>query len=301
MKSWNKRLKRQLLKHFDDQKIPDDLTPLFQSISDSYEHYERENILLERILNLSSEELYSTNTKLRKRNQELDKFVYSTSHDLRAPLTSIMGLLQLIEIENDPKNINKYLGLIKTSALNLDNFIKDIVDYTHNNKKDVEYRQIDFEELVSSCLEKVNYMPSSYSIEKHISVKSSLPFYSDYRRLGNLLTNLISNAIKYCNSSRNDCFLKIIIETDEEQALISIEDNGIGISKEHISKVFNMFYRASDDSKGSGIGLYIVKEIVDKLKGTITVASDLGKGTIFQITIPNHKISIPNTKEAIKA
>ena len=300
MKSWNKRLKRQLLKHFDDQKIPDDLTPLFQSISDSYDHHEKENKLLGRVLNLSSEELFATNTKLRKRNQELDKFVYSTSHDLRAPLTSIMGLLQLIEMENDPKNINKFLELIKTSAINLDNFIKDIVDYTHNNKKDIEYGKIDFEELVSSCLAKVNYMPSSYAVEKNVSVNSRIPFYSDYRRLGNLLTNLISNAIKYCNSSRNDCYLNIAIETDEDQAQIAVEDNGIGIDPDHIDKVFDMFYRASDDSKGSGIGLYIVKEIVDKLNGTITVASELRKGTIFQITLPNHKVSIPSPKEVLE-
>ena len=137
MKTWNKRLKRQLLAHYDDQPIPDDLTSLLQSISDTYDDDERENKLLERVVNLSSEELFTTNTKLRKRNQELDRFVYSTSHDLRAPLTSIMGLLQLIEIEKNPKNVEKFLGLIKTSAVNLDNFIKDIVDYTHNNKKEV--------------------------------------------------------------------------------------------------------------------------------------------------------------------
>lgn len=297
MKSWNKRLKRQLLKHFDDEQIPEDLTQLFQSISDSYDHHEREHTLVERVLNLSSEELFTTNTKLRKRNQELDKFVYSTSHDLRAPLTSIMGLLQLIEIEKDPENINKYLGLIKTSAINLDNFIKDIVDYTHNNKKDIEYTQIDFDELISSCLEKVNYMPSSYSLKKDVTIKSGLPFYSDHRRLGNLLTNLISNGIKYCNSNRNDCFLKIDIETDEQQAKIIIEDNGIGIKKEHLDKVFDMFYRASDDSKGSGIGLYIVKEIIDKLTGTINLSSDFGQGTTFEITIPNHEIKALNIKE----
>lgn len=289
MNSWNKLLKRQLWKHYGDKPVPKEMYALFESINGSYNHFEKEYKLLNRVMELSSDELFNANVELRKRNDELDRFVYSTSHDLRAPLTSILGLLQLIEMTEDEEGVQELLGLIKTSAIKLDDFIGDIIMYTRNKKTEVEQTQIDFRKLISGNIEKFDFMPNSNELKKTIKVEADFPFYSDSQRLDNIFSNLISNSIKYYNSKESNPFCLIEVVIKEKHAEIQIIDNGIGIEEVHLSKIFNMFYRASFTSIGSGIGLYIVKEMIDKLKGTITVRSEFGKGTTFKLLIPNGK------------
>ncbi len=289
MSKKNSHLQRQIWKHYGDKPLPKEVEKLIQTISDSYNNYEKENKLLNRIMNISSEELFTANSELRKRNDELDRFVYSTSHDLRAPLTSILGLLQLIELSENKAETDKYIYQIKQTTLQLDNFIQDIVNYTHNKKLEIDSEEIDFEVLIEECLSKLNFMSDADAIKKIIEVDASIPFKSDRQRLHNLFSNLISNAIKYCNPNTENPFLKVGVTVNGKEAEIVIEDNGIGIDRTHLDKIFEMFYRASAKSKGSGIGLYIVKEIVEKLGGSISVESELNKGTLFTLTLPNQK------------
>lgn len=287
MDGLNTRLKREIWKHLGDNPVPEELKSLLTAVSASYDNYEKEHALLSRIMDLSSEELFDANTELRKRNDELDRFVYSTSHDLRAPLTSILGLLQLIDLSDSKKEKELYLKQIKISTSQLDNFIQDIVSYTHNKKMDLVDEEIDPKEFINESIEKLDFMPNSSRINKEIKIRAEVPFFSDAQRLRNLLSNLISNSIKYYNSSLKNPFLKIDFIVNPERAIILVEDNGIGIKEIHQSKVFEMFYRASPTSKGSGIGLYIVKEIVEKLGGSISVESHFGKGSTFIISLPN--------------
>lgn len=287
MSKRNNHLQRQIWKHYGDKPIPTELIDLIDSISKSYDNYEKEHKLLNRIMDISSQELFDANTELRKRNEELDRFVYSTSHDLRAPLTSILGLLQLIELSGNEDDTKQYVNQIKLTTQQLDNFILDIVSYTHNKKAEIDYEEIDFEKLIDSCMDKLSFMTNAGLIKKEIEIESNVAFYSDQQRLYNLFSNLISNSIKYCNPDSDEAFIKINIKVMDSHAEILIEDNGIGINSEHLDKIFNMFYRASAISKGSGIGLYIVKEIVEKLSGTISVDSTLNHGSTFTLTIPN--------------
>jgi len=122
----------------------------------------------------------------------------------------------------------------------------------------------------------------------HINVDNKMPFHSDKSRIGVVLNNLVSNAIRYQNPEAEHPYVDIEVDTTAEEALIRVKDNGIGISKENQVKIFDMFYRVSESSVGSGLGLYIVKETLDKLKGQITVESELGKGTEFNIRISNN-------------
>ncbi len=257
-------------------------------VSDTYDDYEQEYEFLSRTMDLSSDELMETNKELRKRNEELDRFVYSTSHDLRAPLTSILGLLQVIELTEDPQEIEKFHNQIKKSTLQLDKFIQDIVEYTRNRKQDINYEKINLKELVNGCVEKLDFMDNGGSIDKKICVDQKVDFFSDVKRIDIIFSNLISNAIKYLDNSKSNPFVKISCDCSNGQANIQVKDNGIGISEAHLPSIFNMFYRASSGSKGSGIGLYIVKEIVEKLSGTISIDSTLGEGTTFDIVIPNN-------------
>ena len=124
--------------------------------------------------------------------------------------------------------------------------------------------------------------PASSSIK----IKGTTPFYSDYERLKMVVNNLISNSIRYKGYGR-DPELKFNIKINKKYAEIDVIDNGIGIDKDHIEKVFNMFYRASDKNVGSGLGLFIVKETIEKLNGKVSISSKLNEGTSVHIKIPN--------------
>ncbi|SNS57089.1 Signal transduction histidine kinase [Ekhidna lutea] len=287
---WNKSLKKIIRREMGDEAyIEKKMHPLLDSISDAFDSHDKEYALLNRIMDLSSSELFEANNELRKRNEELDRFVYSTSHDLRAPLTSIMGLLNLMELTDSNKDKEKYLQLMRMSTVQLDLFIQEIVAYTHNKKLGVQSELIDFEDLIEKCISRLSFMNNSDLIRKVVDVKLKFDFYSDRQRLDNLLSNLLSNAIKYCDLSKQDPLVRIVVKSENNHAIIIVEDNGIGIKNESQDRVFEMFYRASAQSKGSGIGLYIVKEIVEKLAGSIKVKSTLGEGTTFEIDLPNQK------------
>ncbi|HEX8517207.1 MAG TPA: PAS domain S-box protein [Bacteroidia bacterium] len=237
----------------------------------------------------AEELLEKQNKELRKTNEELDRFVYSASHDLRAPLASILGLLNISNLEDDIvqlRNINK---MILTSVIKLDSFIKDIVDYSRNSRLEIISEPISFKNLVNDSIEQLHYMEAARNIDIRILVNDSVEFRSDKKRIGVIVNNLLSNAIKYHNLRQEHPYIYFRVNFLEDKAVIEVEDNGSGIHPDSIDKIFNMFYRGSENSPGSGLGLYIVKEIVEKLSGSISVKSTLGNGTMFNIEIPNRR------------
>jgi PAS domain S-box-containing protein len=231
--------------------------------------------------------LKQQNEELSKINAELDRFVYSASHDLRAPLMSIKGLLNMIKVDPEEKNRGNYLELIEKSVSKLDHFILDIINYSRNSRMQVIAKEIDFQELLNESIESLKYMEGAEMVACETTIHSPCPFYSDYSRLLIIFNNIVSNAVRYRDPWKSNSHLKISIATDEEKAVIRFEDNGVGIADEYLNNVFKMFFRANADSKGSGLGLYIVKGVVEKMNGTIDVASKLGEGTVFTIQIPN--------------
>lgn len=286
-KKYNDLLQKQIKKYSNGKEIPEEWAPLFENISESYNHFEHELDLIEKVMNVSSEELLDANQELKKINEEMDRFVYSTSHDLRAPLLSILGLLNIIEKENKQYDIQGYLKLLRDSTVNLDKFISDIIDYSRNSRLDVEKTEVDIGEIINESFKHLNYLPGCSTLLKLVNIDAREKFYCDQRRLVIIFNNLISNAIKYQNPELTDSYVNIEAIIDEKEMKLDIADNGIGIEESYLQKIFNMFYRASPDSKGSGLGLYIVKEAVQKLKGTIEVESTLGMGTKFSLIIPN--------------
>jgi len=223
--------------------------------------------------------------ELEKTNYELDHFVYSVSHDLRAPLSSILGLINVAEMEKSEEL--PFLGMIKGRVNHLDGFIKDILDYSRNARTELESEIIDFSQLFEETKDNLKLVSGFERLTIKFNLNDQILFYSDSTRLGIILNNLVSNAIKFQNYLRPDPTISITITANEHKAEIIATDNGIGIGPEHMSKIFDMFYRATDKSKGSGLGLYIVKETVAKLHGTIKAKSKPGEFTTFEIVIPN--------------
>jgi PAS domain S-box-containing protein len=233
--------------------------------------------------------LKKQNRELKKLNTELDSFVYSASHDLKAPLSSVKGLINLAKRENDKDKLANYLDLVDKSINKLDDFIKDIVDLSRNARQDVQAEHIDFKELVQETLDNYQYLENYDKIEKQIEIDANIQFYSDKRRLKVIFNNLISNAIRYFNPFINNPYVKIRVKADSEKATVIVSDNGLGIQDQYLEKIFEMFFRASNNSKGTGIGLYIVKETIQKVNGEIKVDSVVEKGTTFTVTLPNLK------------
>jgi len=229
--------------------------------------------------------LKAQNEELTKINSELDRFVYSASHDLRAPLMSVKGLLNMINMDPDKDHVPKYLELIDQSVSKLDHFITDIILYSRNARMEVKLKEIDFDALFDESFESLKYMDGASSLEITREIDNAYPFYSDASRLSIIFNNIIANAVRY-RDTRKASRLHVRITAMEDRAELQFADNGIGIAEEHLDSIFRMFFRANADSKGSGLGLYIVKGVVDKLGGTIRVDSTVGLGTTFTIVIP---------------
>ena len=227
--------------------------------------------------------------ELMKINKELDSFVYSVSHNLRAPLRSVLGLINLARMEDEKQGntFKDYFNMMETSMHKLDETLKEILDYSRNSRQELCIEKIDIQQLLDDNLEKMQFMPGSSSIDKQINIREDAPLYSDKYRISVIFNNLISNAIKYYDPVKEHPTLNITIEVTKERARLEFQDNGIGIDKEYQDKIFNMFFRATQLSEGAGLGLYIVQEAVEKLKGTIVIDSELRRGTTFTIDIPN--------------
>lgn len=237
--------------------------------------------------------LRQQNEQLIKINKELDSFVYSVSHDLRSPLSSILGLINVAKLEGfkDPQMLNTYFEMIERSILKLDETIKEILDYSRNARGELAIEEIDLEKMIQNAFNQMQYLPGYHGTVKQVSVQNHTALYSDTYRLSVILLNLISNSIKYGDDSKDQKQIQVTATITPAHCVLQVRDNGIGIHSDYIDNVFNMFYRATDRSQGAGLGLYIVKEMVEKLSGSISITSELGEGTKITITIPNKLMS----------
>jgi signal transduction histidine kinase len=242
----------------------------------------------------AAEALQSQNAELIKINKELDSFVYSVSHNLRAPLMSVLGLLDLAKHENHSSStsLDQYFSMMETSIHKLDETVKEILDYSRNARQNLTIESIDLKKMIDDHFEKMRFMPGSDLISRTVIVNQQSPFFSDQYRLSVIFNNLISNAIKYSDSSKEKPMIRILAEIRRDKVSLSFEDNGIGIEERYLTRVFDMFFRATEKNKGAGLGLYIVREAVDKLKGNVIIESVVGKGTTFRIELPNYISSV---------
>jgi len=231
-------------------------------------------------------EMQRKNRELEKVSFELDRFVYSASHDLRAPLTSILGLLYLLRDDTKDDNTLHYIRLMEDSILKLDNTIKDIVAYSRNSRSELSSEPIELSVLVGEILSSLRYLENpDLILSEIVHVDLVDVFYADRNRLQVILNNLLSNSIRYRHPERQPD-IRIHCEVLGNEIRLVVSDNGIGISERHIDRIFDMFYRSNEGSTGSGLGLYIVRETIRKMNGTIQVESEQGKSTVFTITIP---------------
>ncbi|MEP2773842.1 MAG: PAS domain-containing sensor histidine kinase [Fulvivirga sp.] len=235
----------------------------------------------------AEKQLNDQNLKLQRTNEELDRFVYSASHDLKAPLCSILGIVNLAEM-SEPKGDQLYfLELIKNRVEKLNGFIEDIIDYSRNSRLEVTKSVVDLNGMIESIISDLEYFEQRDKITIYKDFDPELELVVDKGRLETVLKNLLVNAVKYHNLTQDDPYIRISVAQHGSDAEIFVEDNGTGILEEHKANIFDMFYRATDNAEGSGLGLYIAREMVDKMGGEIEVISEFNNGSRFSVMIPN--------------
>lgn len=242
-----------------------------------------------REIKLKSRQLKQRNKQLRKLNKEQDHFLYSTAHDLRSPLTSLAGLVHLMRIENKAPEMVHYFDKMEKSISRQEDFIEQIASFSKNKILKIKPEPLDLQKIFNDTFEHHLYMAGATRIKREVIVENpnNISIWSDYNRMLVLFNNLISNAIRYSDPQKPNSFITVHITVWRDEIVVKFSDNGIGISQQHLDKIFDMFYRAHDDSKGTGLGLFILQETVRKINGSVLVESAAGAGTVFTLTLPN--------------
>lgn len=226
------------------------------------------------------------NEELQLAYNELDKFAYSVSHDLREPLSGILSAIHLARQFDSVKDMQDLLRLMEKSVTRLNAFILSLHDYYATQRGELMIMDIDFKSLLEGLKDIYTVYANANGVEFNVSLEQDGTFRSDEVSLKLILNNLLSNAFKYQRKEEVNKFISLTVNASDREVRIVVKDNGVGIAEQHVEEIFNLFYRANYDEDGAGIGLYNVKSALAKLNGKVDVSSVPGEGTTFSITIP---------------
>lgn len=226
---------------------------------------------------------------LQQVNAELEEFAYRTSHDLRSPLLSSIGLLQVVEElmkDKDYERVLKSVGLVSNSLTKLEALVQDILALTHTKGASEKVQDTDIDALVDEALGKFDHMENFDRLTFHRDTHFTGPVKALKSRVTLVIENLISNAIKYQDPDEKDPYIKILIYKQGKTVIFEIEDNGLGIPVQKQEKLFEMFQRFHPKvSFGSGLGLYMMKKSADVL-GAQIIFEDTEDGSRFKFILP---------------
>jgi signal transduction histidine kinase len=239
---------------------------------------------LEKLIEQRTQNLYLSNAKLSSLNEELDTFLYHSAHDLRRPLTNILGLLEIAKMNEHSKEISEILGYINQTVLGMDAMLRKLISLSSVNNNKISPEKINFSEILKEIK---NYLERLLDEKKVVwieEVQENLDFFSKKESIKAILLNLIENALIFARPE--NAFVRIIIRKEDKNLYIGVEDNGVGIAEDYHQKIFQMFFRGNILSQGNGLGLYIVRKAVEELQGYIFLESEPQKGSRFSVKIP---------------
>lgn len=234
--------------------------------------------------------LKKTERDLTYKNRELDTFVYKASHDLKAPLSSLRGLVDIAKEEITAPDAGQYLGLIDRTIAKMDDVLMGLLEVTWIKQGAMDPQLIYMRDLVQTILRSIENAPGFHMVRMELDIPEHCTVVSDLKMLNSVVQNLMHNAIKYHRESGDDKWVRVAVTETPDSLRISVSDNGPGIPANVHDKLFDMFFRASTKSKGSGLGLYIVKNSVERMGGTITLRSEVGVGTEFLVILPKREL-----------
>lgn len=222
---------------------------------------------------------------IERKNAELDSFFYRVSHDLKGPISSLIGLHNLVKIDIKDEQAQHYFQMYQSQIMRINTIVMDLINLTRMNNPAVNIIRIDFELLLEECISAYQYLPQFRNIRFIKNIHRQIEFYSEWAIVNTIIQNLVENAIKYSHPEK-EAFVRIAITQEDEHIRIEVEDNGVGIPADYQAKIFDMFFRANDRIDGTGLGLYILKRAVERLHGHVTFKSQVGTGSTFMILLP---------------
>ncbi len=235
---------------------------------------------------ISNSLLAAKNKELQSAYDELGKFTYSVTHDLRGPLLSVIGAIDLARDMDDLPEIRSLLNMMDDAVKKLDEFIRNTHEYYNLKRGKIVSEDIDFNRIIADTTSIFKISGRMENVKFTANVMQNGSFYSDETSIKIILNNLLSNAFKFQRKNISDKFVDLNIKVENGIAEILVRDNGIGIHESHIDNIFTMFYRATSETPGSGFGLYNVKDAINRLNGNIKVQSTFNEGTLFIVSIP---------------
>ncbi len=223
--------------------------------------------------------------ELKQAYKELDTFFYRSSHDFRRPITTFLGLAGVAAITVKDKASLELFDKVKETATNLDRMLQKLQSISDLGGQQMVYKEVFLKELVNEVLDsfRESIDVKKISVQTELEQKATFTSYPVLVKL--IVDNLVENAVHFAGFESP--FIKIMIKVDEVQMELVVEDNGQGIPEQYQPRIFEMYFRASDRSKGNGLGLYISKKAVERLGGWIGFSSEFNKGSVFVVRIPN--------------
>jgi len=231
-----------------------------------------------------SEEIRKQNLALNQINHELDKFLYSVSHNIRGPIASLQGLLKVIEI-SDVKTVNELIHHLRLNLRLLNGFVSDISNVATNIHTHVSLEEVNLRDLLEQM---VLFVDNIYDIspEINIDIPASYTVKTDIDRFGIIIKCILKNSFQYRDNRKSGFIINISVKQNEDFHLIEVMDNGIGIADKVKPHIFDMFYRGTELSSGNGMGLYNSREILKKIGGTMNIESKDREWTKVKIYLP---------------
>jgi signal transduction histidine kinase len=233
------------------------------------------------------------NDQLKVVNERLNSTMFKIVHDIQSPLSSIEGLMALTKREEKSNSIGQYFSLIEKSVSNLKAYVSNTAKLV---SFDALIGPVVFETVVDEFLESIKYNDALKIVRIEKTVKQTCEYFSSKADISSIIVNLLHNSLKYYDIEKPRSTIALSIVVDEIEATIAVKDNGIGIEEKALGRIFDLNFQVKkNNSKGAGIGLYLVKKSVEYLNGKLSVNSKPGEGTEFVIVLPNKAKQLPNT------
>lgn len=232
--------------------------------------------------------------KLREVDKIKTNFIANISHELRTPLTAIKAYTEtIVNVPMTQEEFKEFSETIYNQSLKLEGILNDLLDFSQleSHTLKIVKEPVNVHDVISDSISTVSHLASQYDVKIEFNIDQDLKINCDRKRIEQVITNLLTNSIKFSDKSKKERVVKIAIENDGDFVKIIVEDNGVGIPADKIDKIFDKFYRVDSDLTysipGTGLGLSIVKEIIEMHNGSISVESEEGKWTRVTVQLPN--------------
>jgi signal transduction histidine kinase len=223
-------------------------------------------------------------------NGLVERFIYSCSHELKSPIASMQGLLEIMKYHPLHSETATCIDLMTTCTERMNNLVNSLEEYMLNAKREIYLENVRGEELIHGVLDRFQDTLEKQHIKVKTVIQQTSVWITDSHRVNLVLKNLISNAVTFQDPQKHEKKIVVRLNVTPNDSMLEVADNGVGIHKDTQKKIFDLFYRGHDQSEGSGLGLFLVQNIASKMHAKVSMKSTENIGTSFKVTTPNYQL-----------